>query len=477
MSRVSRFAGLLIVACAVACVSASGAFAYAIAGVDRSVPFHQTTSASGIGTDVDYYGGPVMHSYRTHLIFWNPSNRSLTWDAGYQSTMATFLANVAADSRHSTNVMSLTGQYTDSTGHAEYNSTFAGSIQDTDPAPADGCTAGDVPDATMCLTDTQLRAEIGAVIAADHLPTGLGDIYLLATPRHFGTCSTSASTFCEFNQYCAYHTAFNTTTGTALYANQPYEAVPSYCRDGMPEPNGPVDRSITSVSHEVSEAVTDPLPLGPGNPQTGWTDPSNSEIGDLCASNYGPLLGGSGSTGYNQVIHGGHYFTQNEWSNEDHGCQPHDEINFASVTGASAAGAGTSTTFAGASRDPDGSIKQYVWNFGDGSMGVGATVSHAFQHSGSYTVTLVAEDVAGNIAAVGHTVDVGLPRLSIKVKGRTLRITVPLGGTVTVRGHHKQSAGAGTLRFKLKGHGKRKVKIRFVSIAGDIVTKTVKIRR
>lgn len=49
---------------------------------------------------------------------------------------------------------------------------------------------------------------------------------------------------------------------------------------------------------------------------------------------------------------------------------------------------------AGASNDPDGSIVGYYWDFGDGSYGSGATVSHAYGQ-GTYTPVLTVTDDAG----------------------------------------------------------------------------------
>ena len=60
-----------------------------------------------------------------------------------------------------------------------------------------------------------------------------------------------------------------------------------------------------------------------------------------------------------------------------------------------------SIIFSGAeSNDPDGSIKDYLWNFGDGSTAHGAVVSHTYHVNGTYTVELWVTDDDG---AVGKT--------------------------------------------------------------------------
>lgn len=54
---------------------------------------------------------------------------------------------------------------------------------------------------------------------------------------------------------------------------------------------------------------------------------------------------------------------------------------------------GESLTFDGsASYDPDGTTLTYAWDFGDGCVLQGASGSHAWSHSGTYTVTLAVTD-------------------------------------------------------------------------------------
>lgn len=74
----------------------------------------------------------------------------------------------------------------------------------------------------------------------------------------------------------------------------------------------------------------------------------------------------------------------------------------ASATASPLTGSGGRLTvnFSGAgSTDPTGNTLSYAWNFGDGSSGSGATVSHTYSAIGTYTATLTVSDGHGGVAA------------------------------------------------------------------------------
>jgi PKD repeat protein len=76
----------------------------------------------------------------------------------------------------------------------------------------------------------------------------------------------------------------------------------------------------------------------------------------------------------------------------------------AAVDGPYTASEGTSINMSGAaSNDPNGTVVSYAWDFGDGSSGSGATVSHTYANNGSYTVSLTVTDNDGRTDATTTT--------------------------------------------------------------------------
>lgn len=64
---------------------------------------------------------------------------------------------------------------------------------------------------------------------------------------------------------------------------------------------------------------------------------------------------------------------------------------------------------ASTSRDADGTIESYAWDFGDGATATGATAEHAYGQAGSYQVTLVVTDNDGTSAELTQQVQVQAP--------------------------------------------------------------------
>jgi hypothetical protein len=119
---------------------------------------------------------------------------------------------------------------------------------------------------------------------------------------------------------------------------------------------------------------------------------------------------------------------------------------------------------------------QPSWNFGDGTTGAGASVSHVYANAGTYTVTLSASDTIGNAAApVSRQIAVttappppppSTPLTSVnKPKLKAAYIASKLIGNLILTG---TSGAKVTLTIAVRKHGKKKVSLtsKFAAKAG-----------
>ena len=268
-------------------------------------------------------------------IFWDPAGYPML--SAYKNIIASYLGDVAKASGGTQNVYSVVNEYYGSNGQIHYKVQLGPVINDTDPLSTSGCTlqsadtAGIYADGSgysTCLDDAQLQAEVDSVTAAGGLPHDLSHIYVLYLPKHVESCflpgettSTAGGQFCTINYeptaaYCAYH---NEDPSSAVYANLAYPiyASPTGFTCGSdarfpvvesPNHNLDADTQISPTSHEIIEAITDP------DTETGWYDSHFNEIGDECAYIFGRTRGVPGGY-YNQVINGGMFLTQEEFTN------------------------------------------------------------------------------------------------------------------------------------------------------------------
>ena len=96
----------------------------------------------------------------------------------------------------------------------------------------------------------------------------------------------------------------------------------------------------------------------------------------------------------------------------------------------------TCTFNASGSSDLDGTIVNYVWNFGDGRIGSGATLTHSYAVGGSYAVTLLVTDNGGATGTRTMTVTVIPPSIHIGDLDGTSMSNGPIWtATVTITVH------------------------------------------
>ncbi len=272
-------------------------------------PRNEARRPSGGSNLVYHAGGSVQTStHNTYAIYWGTA-----FSATYQGTINGFFRDVAADSGKSTNVYYSDTQYYQASGtttYVSYTEAFGGAWADTALPSSSECssTAG----GPLCVSDTQLQAEVTKAIAANKWPTGMGNEYFVFLGDGVSTC---AGTSCAFSQFCAYHAHYALNGANVLYANMPYTGHNlSACGTQQYPNNDPAaDSTINVTSHEANETITDAL----GN---AWYDQQGNENGDKCAWNFGAALGSTTHGQYNQAIGAGTYYLQQEWSNHSTRC-------------------------------------------------------------------------------------------------------------------------------------------------------------
>ncbi len=444
----------------------------------------QGTSTPPAGTDaitnLEYHGGPVMPAMHQHAIYWAPAGFS--FPAGYKAAIDKYLADLAADSGKATNTTSVGTQYTDLTpARAGYSVTFANSFDDTNAYPADGCTpyAGFVgPPFARCLIDAQLRAELNSFITSNGLPRGLSEIYFIVLPDTVGSCFNAAATSCfdKSGGFCAYHTHTVASGTETIYANESFTPRdPTHCGNANypnGNANGNVDDQLSSLSHEANEAREDPL-------LNAWyNDTGGKEGADQCrnsGNDYGPLLGGTfGIDGFNQVINGAHYILQMDWSNAISACEQRYGLT-GNATGDTSGRAGDVLSFQATGSDTDGgTVTAISWNFGDGTTGNGASVTHSYSAPGTYhPVATISNNTGLSTTAAPPTVTITAPPNNFsfgplkrnKRKGTAqLPVTTHAPGALKLRGKGINAAGknvgAGTAKLTVKATGKAARRLR-----------------
>jgi PKD repeat protein len=412
-----------VVAAAVAMlagVASAGATPPVKAGTPRGVIRHRKGSAlvgrmPPVDTPLQYFGGPVLRTNETFAIFWDPAGQ-LSQD--YRDLVVRYLQDVAADSGQTTNVYSVLDQYYDTTGPIAYQSTFVGSMIDTNPFPR-GCPVS--PEFPECFNDAQLAQEIDGFLFAHGVARPSNRAFMVFTPPGVDVCFDSSGFGCRSTYFCAYHSGFTGGHGDAIYAIMPFAADP-FCDIGE-HPNGnDADPVLNALSHEHREMINDPL-VGSAfslGPPLAWFDPFSfaAEGSDKCAYYFGPTRN-NGVGAFNQVINGHEYLLQAEWSNalaEDDGlgCVLDGADRAPTAAFTSAVHGAVATFDGGASSDPDpvDSIDVFFWDFDDGTRAFGPTPLHRFAAAGTYHVTLTVTDSRGAASSTRQDVVIEHPVLS-----------------------------------------------------------------
>ena len=236
----------------------------------RIVPLRPAPGiAPAVSPQLTYRGGPLLSAVEVFTAFWG---------ADWQGADAPLMAQVNDFFRYvvTSTLMDQLGEYSVppvAIGHGSLTGTTT--ITDTQP--------------TNPVTDAQIRSLIQSAIANATVPaTTPNSLYFIYLPPGVdvdlgGQRSCSA--------FCGYHDSIG---GSVYYAVMPYPGC-SGCVGGL----STLDALTSTSSHELCEAITDPIP------GSGWYDDVNGEIGDICAWTTTTL---------------GPYTVQREWSNSAGKC-------------------------------------------------------------------------------------------------------------------------------------------------------------
>jgi hypothetical protein len=152
--------------------------------------------------------------------------------------------------------------------------------------------------------------EIQQIVAAAVLKTGAYGykaIYHVFLPQGTSVCIVAGNCYSPNDPaswtFCAFHGSVNlSATQHVLFTVQPYQDVDG-CRLPGQTPNGRIDATVSTLSHELFETITDPDFDGWVNALFGY------EMSDMCSA-----------FGSNQLMNGHQYFVQSEYSNTKHMC-------------------------------------------------------------------------------------------------------------------------------------------------------------
>jgi hypothetical protein len=240
----------------------------------RIVPLHKPGAealAPAAAPKLVYRSGPLITSVEIFTIFWG-SDWQQQPSAGILTQMNQFFDFVLTSSlMDQLSEYSVAGQ---SIGHGKRT----GSITLTTPAPS-----ASVTDQAI---QQLLQQEISGN-AAFPQPSPNTLYFVFAPPGT--TVVQGGSSSCQ--QFCGYHDAID---AKIFYAVMPFPDCAG-CLGGIAQ----LDALTSTSSHELCEAITDPIP------GQGWYDDANGEIGDICAWKSKKL---------------GQFSVQLEWSNRANKC-------------------------------------------------------------------------------------------------------------------------------------------------------------
>ncbi len=246
----------------------------------RIVPLYESGGTPTVGAakaappvapHLTYRNGPMLTAVEVFTIFWGAA-----WQQGTNAALVTHV-NQFFDFILTSPLIDQLAEYSvpgKSIGHGRH----AGTLTLTSPTPRHTVTDSAI--------QHMLQHEISINSALPQpTPNTLYFVYLPPGVRVVQGGSASCQAF------CGYHSDIS---GQIFYAAMPYPGC-SGCTGGL----SPAEALTSTSSHELCEAITDPIP------GQAWYDDHNGEIGDICAWKTKKV---------------GAFTVQLEWSNQANKC-------------------------------------------------------------------------------------------------------------------------------------------------------------
>jgi hypothetical protein len=242
------------------------------------VPVHgkRVGKVSAGAASLSYGQGPLLTSVQVYTIFWGAD-----WQTAPDSSLIDQL-NRFFDAILASSVIDLLAEYGVAGQSIGHGSRIGSNVIATEP----GAGTGNV-------NDNDIQQALQGWMTAGLIPAQTANsLYFVYLPPNVTvTGPNNAGASCS--QFCGYHW-YAAASPNIYYAVVPYPGCAS-CLGGMAQ----LDALTSVCSHELCESITDP------EPWTGWNDPNNGEIGDICAWQTASVAG---------------YTVQKEWSNTQGAC-------------------------------------------------------------------------------------------------------------------------------------------------------------
>jgi hypothetical protein len=195
-----------------------------------------------------YRDGPLLTSVEVVTVFWGPAWNQTASQATAQSLNEFFQFVVSSPYLDQLDEYSTTKQ---KIGRGR----FAGTAKLTDTAPG------------ASVMDGAIQEMLQGAVARKSLPAPTANtLYFTFLPSGV-TVVDGRDRSCQV--FCGYH---ERSAGGLFYAVVPYPDCAGCLGNQLP-----LDALTSVCSHELAEAITDPVP------GQGWYDDANGEIGDICA--------------------------------------------------------------------------------------------------------------------------------------------------------------------------------------------------